>query len=261
MSHSLVRPTKIEWVLPNPKLYWADNWTGGIVSKSVKKIAKNLDTILDANKLTPELSQLDEAKYRDWHDFYQARMVEQRHRVIATPDWFADISQQKKYSQLMLVNYKVQQSSIAGSIWGVQNSKIVHIFKASHRLATGNQQNSSLGTVMELFFLRYALQHSFDQVSAGTSQNAFGYLNTLGYLASKLKLGYFPRASALAEQSAIFPALADTPMLWFLNQDPIGAAVYPSKESLNSELLIYLDRIGVSTQLMTNGIVSIVHGY
>jgi hypothetical protein len=201
---SLSRPTKIEWIFANP----TSEWQTEIKSKSIRKLATDLDQILSSSTITIELLPLTAELYTDWLQYYSEKMIEQGHDVIAKFEWYTSRSQEER---TLFLNRFYQAGKIVGATITSITKDNVHTqhFKASERLDISNHKNSSLGTIIDLVFIKTAVENKAKIISSSTSRNSFGYFNTIGYLGFKLKLGYQPSLPANAEYEPTMPVSPD----------------------------------------------------
>lgn len=237
-----IRPTKLLWVFPKPENQ--ANWIQNIPSKSVRHLYAQLDTILHDSNLKIAVSSLTEEAYRDWHVYYEKAMVEQKHDVIAKPEWYRD----KKHalSKIWILTVLDQDGKRVGaSIFSVDDLGVfTHHFKASDRVELRGPDNTSLGILLELLYLRFAFEHNPSTVTSGLSRNGFGYFNSVGYLASKLRIGYIPTAASNRPWDREF-LYHDSQSLtiWFAQRDKdLVALVFPSKQKLPGEIQTYFQR-------------------
>lgn len=249
MSDSKInRPTKLLWLLPTPTP--GQHWSQVIPSKSVRHLAKQKEQLLESSGITYEIVPLTEPFYLEWHEFYARTMREQNHDVIAAPDWFSQKKDQ--VSALYLLDFRLQDTGerVGASVVS-QNFEGVftHSFKASKRVDIQGPSNASLGLLIELVFVEFALDQQATRISSGVSRNAFGYFNTIGYLASKLRMGYLPQAAPNRPWDSELPKLNESsPTLWFIpknDQSALTLVAFPTIQILTPEILTYLNRLQI----------------
>jgi hypothetical protein len=213
----LYRPIKLLWNFPTVTA--GTTWIDCLQSKSVRKQARQIPALLDRCGITTTFSPLTDSLYTQWHEFYTKTMQSLGHDNIATPEWFA---LKKDAYELFWVCTFYKNDEVVGNSLITQNSAgvITHQFKATSRLELISEQNFSLGTLMELVFLEFAFSHSPTAVTSGSSRNGFGYFNSLGYLTSKLRVGYTPTAIEQQGSDHTLPQRTPTtPTIWFIQQD------------------------------------------
>jgi len=239
----LKRPTKLEWIYPSVAV--DQSWDSRIISKSSRKIATRLDEILAENKLVVTLKLLDATSFQEWLPYYSQKMTEQNHSVIATPAWI-----EQKLSDAVavyLIDFAQNGVRIGTSVFSVTaQDKYIEHFKASDRLHISNLKNASLGTVIDLYYLRHAMTSHASVVSSGSSRNGFGFYNNLGYLAFKIKLGYRPVIAEVAEFDENFEYDSEQACIWFATQDQQQLEVMMrKKELINQEMSSLIDLLNL----------------
>ena len=238
----MIRPSKILWVFPKPE---ADaDWTNKIPSKSVQRLARKTKSLLQQAGISIDVVPLTESLYQEWHAYYAKTMLSQDHEVLAAPEWF--IERRMELPPIWLMDFRKNGERVGASIIsGRSNGVFSHHYKASDRLLIPGPDNTSLGGLMELYFLDYAFSQSPRQVNSGRSRNAFGFYNTLGYLAAKLRMGYIPELDRSHPWDDEFLRKSEqTPTIWFVereNKIPI-AWIFPTIGVLSGELKTYFDR-------------------
>ena len=247
-----LRPTKILWVFPKPNE--GQSWTEKIPSKSLKKQAQRVDALFEQNNIvfTQKLLSLEE--YVDWLRYYEHIMKSQDHDVIAKPDWF-----EKKHDVLKtiwLLDFCEKESGrrLGGSIVSESfDGTFTHHFKASERIYVSGLSNASLGSLMELKYLQFAFSHDPNKVTSGLSRNAFGYYNTIGYLLSKLKIGYLPFPyQDYPYDSEFLRKDSSTNIAWIvIAEDVISLLLFPTIEKFEAVLFTYLDRLHIPYALLS----------
>lgn len=215
-----------------------------ILSKSLRKQAGQLGELLEATAITWQALPLTQERFLEWQQFYEQRMLAQDHRVIAQPEWFSTVGTKKQ--QLWLLEFKQGADAVGGAVVSRDDvDTITQHFKASDRIDISNHSNTSLGSLMELCFLQFAHDQQPRLVSSGRSRNAFGFHNTLGYLTSKLRMGYRPEPAPGFEHDHTFERHSDTtPTAWLVlnEQKTIVLLLSPSPDYFDGELLTYAQR-------------------
>lgn len=205
----LQRPEKLLWLYPQGVTEPLDH----LNSSSLRKFLAKAEELLSDNHITWEVKTLDEAGFTQWLSYYQSKMDENEFSTIADIAWF-----QKRLAE----GYQIQglwflkgEQLVASGILRVKDTEeVVLAFKASDRLELGGKANSSIGAVVDYCFLQYAVDQGFGRISAGRSRNAFGVINSIGYLDFKLRFGYLPHPDPTS------PLLVEAPV------DEQGRAVF-----------------------------------
>ena len=236
------RPKKVLWIFP--KLDSHQQWTDQLSSKSLRNLAAHSHQILKKQQITYQALPLTEAIYAKWHVFYTDMMQQLDHDVIASPTWFQERKDALK--KICLLEFRQNDILVGGSIITCDfENTWNHNFKASMRNILFSERNASLGTLMEFIYLEYVFANNAKQVTSGLSRNGFGYFNTLGYLASKLKMGYSPFASPdnIHDQEYLIQS-PKTLTAWFVfdQYNNRHILLYPKISLFPSELLTYLQR-------------------
>lgn len=181
----LLRPEKLVWTYPQGVTEPLDH----LRSSSLRKFLAKAETLLSDAHITWEIVPVTQAGFLEWLVYYQSKMEENEFSTIADLGWY-----EKRIKEGYLIFglwFKKAGQLVASGILRVKNTEeIVLAFKASDRLELGTMANSSIGAVVDFCFLQYAIEQGFERISAGRSRNAFGVINTLGYLDFKLRLGY-----------------------------------------------------------------------
>ncbi len=187
-TYGIARPEKVIWRCPAGLV----DPLAGIKSKSLKQFLTSADSILETAQITWKYHTLTDQEFLDWLPYYKTKMAENDYEIIASPEWL----QKKREQQLEIEGlffYKNDQLVGSGIFTRDKLEKATFAFKASDRIDLTNKQNSSLGSIIDFFFIREMVKQQVKIISAGRSRNAFGVINTLGYLDYKLRLGYEPQ--------------------------------------------------------------------
>ncbi len=187
VSYQILRPEKIRWhfhLIEN-------NILASLKSKSLKKFLAKYDSIIKDNNLSVEHKILDTESFEKWLEYYRRKMLENNYDIIASTDWYDDRTK-KGLSIEGLFFYQNSKLVGSGIITRNSNEQATFAFKASERIDLGNDENSSIGAMIDYLFLKFAVDSKTKIISAGQSRNAFGVINTYGYLDYKFKLGYLP---------------------------------------------------------------------
>jgi hypothetical protein len=245
-NHDFIHPTKILWVFPAPEP--ESPWETNIPSKTVRNVYKNLDTILADSRIQIDIQELTTERYIAWHTYYARIMKSQDHEVLAGIDWFE--RRTLELDKIWIIEATGTNNDIlGGSIISVDtNGVFTHHFKATERISIAGPANTSLGILLEFLYLRFAFQNDPQKVTSGLSRNGFGFFNTLGYLASKLRMGYVPHeANDRPWDNEFLVKESAEPTIWFIKRDthPLVAWVHPNADKLPSEIKTYFERLHI----------------
>jgi hypothetical protein len=186
--YQLTRPEKIYWLYPQ-----STDLLGEIKSKSLRKYLSNADESMRNNNLRIEYKTLSEDEYKEWLIFYDEKMTEHGYDHLANLDWYhRKMEAQQKVEGVFLY----QSDKLVGTgifiRWAEDGKeKATFAYKASERVELP-EKNSSIGALLDYFYLKTMIDQKVDVISAGHSRNNFGVINTLGYLDYKLSFGYHP---------------------------------------------------------------------
>ena len=233
--HNLTKPEKVKW-----KFNLKESVLSSILSKSTRKVLKKTDEVLARNNISYEYKELSEQDFTDWLYFYEAIMQENNFRIIASLE---------KYHQYISDNKIVhglffyQDGDMVGSAVFLRDNNDFNLaFKASKKISLAGQQNTSLGIMIDYLFLEYAHQQGAENIYSGRSGNAFGVLNTYGYLEFKLKMGYVPTLpdDVLTESTVEKPETTPVSFVAKHNDELIFVTVSAPEELLNTSFTNYL---------------------
>lgn len=225
-----IRPERILWKFPLPAdTQDPDAWIAHIASKSTRAWARKLDEMLQLGGLEYEITPLTAEKYADWYTFYVPTMIAQKHDVLAKPEWFE--LRRPVYQEIYILEVRrvADQVRVGASIltekvgrkWGKP-------YRASERVDVPGVKNFSLGALLDLLAMRFMFSHHPAEVNSGTSRNAFGHFNNLGYLAYKLKIGYKPWFNPELPASDTWPqTTTETLTAWFMIEEPVPSVQQP----------------------------------
>jgi hypothetical protein len=186
-SHGISRPEKIRWVFPSG----VDPATQ-LKSESLRKFLNKAEVHLEANNITWSYQPIDQATFESWLPFYRTKMTESGFRVIADEAWYK--TKVEAGVQIFGLFFHQQGQLVASGVVTYEPQfNALHLnFKATDRLNLSGRSNSSIGALVDYFFLKQAHQQACTIITSGQSRNAFGVYNTLGYLDFKLRLGFQP---------------------------------------------------------------------
>lgn len=197
-ERTVYRPEKITWRLSEPNT----EPIAHLKSKGLRKFLSRSDELLAQKDITHAYKALSADEFSAWLPYYQEKMSENSYEILATPDWYQDRTAKGLTIEGI---FFYQNNKLVGSGIFTRDGleKATFAFKASDRLDLSNDANSSLGAVIDYFFLKTMIEKGVKIISAGRSRNAFGVINTLGYIDYKLRFGYQPQpdlTSAMFEE-------------------------------------------------------------
>ena len=233
-EHNIVRPEKVIWRIPEFSRTTVEALEL-IKSSSQKKFLQNIDEILIQNQITWELVEVDKQRFLEWLPYYEARMSEHEYRILADEQWYdTRISEGKKIEGMFFYQ---NDTIICSGMFLIENTaKATFAFKASDRIDLTSKSNSSIGSVIDYFFLKEMLQRGIPIISAGKSRNAFGVHNTFGYLEYKLRFGYYPFFEEGATQETEVPVSEDGSVAFFAQENSVQKLFYIHPAGITKEL-------------------------
>jgi len=185
--YGLLRPEKIVWRFPN-----APDVMNTIKSKSLISFLKKSKQILDKNELAINFVNFNKKMFLDWLPYYQAKMKENNYELLASGEWY-DKKIEKGLSVHGIMMY--QKNELVGSlIFTKRHTDFCSIaFRASDRIDLNTGSKGSIGALLDYAFYKDMTEQKIEIISAGTSRNAFGVINTLGNFNYKLRFGLIPQ--------------------------------------------------------------------
>ncbi len=246
-----VRPQRIRWYYHGDR----DQCFAGIRSKSLRKFVLRAEENLAANGIRWQYEQLTRQNYLDWLPFYKTRMNARNHDLLASPQWYDEKIAEGKIIRGLFF-YK--QNLLVGT--GIVSQKGTELatlaFKASELLSLSSQSNSSLGSLIDYFFIRACCQEQVATISGGRSYNAFGAQTTLGYLEFKTNF-YEPVYIPGEELLTTIPAAT-------AGQPGVAAYVLSGPTTATLRLFVASDTLSteqLEKQYGTPGIERLLHPY
>lgn len=232
--HHLKRPEKIVWRIPGVRTPSASA-LDLIKSTSQRKFLRTIDAVLEINGITWKLISLSKQQFLDWLPYYETRMLELDFRTLATEAWYEARVQAGK--EIWGMFFYQQEKLVCSGIFVIEGTKkATFAFKASDRIDLTNKQNSSIGSVIDYFFIREMMQRGIHTLSAGQSRNAFGVYNTLGYLEYKLRFGYEPLIGEGIPCEYSVPLSEDSSVVFFASHQEKLQLTYIHAEALRKEI-------------------------
>jgi hypothetical protein len=231
----LWRPQKVSWIFP----YDADRpIIDQIKSKSTRKFLRSVDQKIADEGIRIEYESCSREDFNEWLTLYVARSIEKNFRIVASIEWF----EQKKIEGRRVERIFAYRGDtlIGGKIITVDQDGVVRsAFKTSVPLESWSAHNASLGIALDYLYLReYAVRRP-TLMTAGSSQNLFGVLNSVGYLVFKLRIGYLPEVAPQNENFAqSFEVPTDRDTYFFLSED----------DSMDSKVSLYCHKSQAETK-------------
>lgn len=185
-SFNLTRPEKIRWIFPTQ-----GDVLEHLKSKSLVAFLRTVDQDLTANDITYVFKDITEQEYQEWLPFYAQKMSEQQHQILAKSETYQQKRAEGKQLQGLFF-YQHGQLVGSGIIIRIGTQEAHLAYKASDRLELSNKPNSSLGSVIDYFFLVEMKKEGVNLITGGRSRNQFGVSTTIGYLDFKLRFGFTP---------------------------------------------------------------------
>jgi hypothetical protein len=208
--HQILRPEKVIWQFPAGVEPLAQ-----IKSKSLRKFLTKAEECLETNDISWKFTLMSAEDFAAWLPYYQAKMAENDFQVIANEAWYQE-KQAANIEVWSLCFYQDTTLVASGIISCNPKTKTTQLhFKASDKLELSGSSNSSLGAIVDYFFLRWAYQENYLTITSGRSRNAFGVFNNIGHLDFKLKFGYTPHIDPTISLVSSVPFEGEKPVLFF----------------------------------------------
>lgn len=208
-QYQVIRPDQVTWT----SVVEGENFIESLRSKSLKKFLRNLDEVLSAHSITYELCVVSAEQFSEWLSFYEAEMENRSYRVIANQEWYEKRTSQGKIIEGLFLSQNGELVG-AGIISRNEKEKASLAFKASKKISISSVSNGNLGSVIDYLFITQMHQLGVQEISGGISRNAFGVLNTLGYLEYKTKF-YTPSAAQTAKETQEVPLTPEGDVLFY----------------------------------------------
>lgn len=187
---NIQRPERVtyDFPLPNPS-----NLINHIKSKSLRSFLSNSDEVLAKNNIEWKYENLTKQKFLEWLPYYKEKMGEHNYVVRAKEEWYQE---EIKKGHLLKGLFFYQKKRLVGSgIFVLHGNTANFAYKASDRISVSSMKSSSFGSIIEFMFLKLVAESGIYTTASNKSRNAFGVINTLGYLDYKLRFGYKIRPS------------------------------------------------------------------
>ncbi len=183
---NVFRPEKICW---QSILQPGQDVLSSFPSKSTRKFLQKSDEIKHSLGVTSEISQANREDFESFFQFYTKTMIDQNHSVLLSVEWYGQkLLEQKK---VYILQYFLGRERIGAGLMVESQQRVSFAYKAHIHMEFPGSGNMSIGSLMEYDFLRFGQElRGSRSLSSGSARNAFGALNTYGYLASKLRFGY-----------------------------------------------------------------------
>ena len=209
----ITRPEKIIWRIPDSVRTTQDPF-GVLKSKSMRSFLRSVEATLAEQSITWTLQELSRDEFAHWLEYYKAKMTELDYSIIASLEWYDKRVADGKIVEGMF--FRQNMELVCTGIFVIEGTqKATFAFKASDRLELSSKENSSIGSVIDFFFIREMMQKGITVISAGKSRNAFGVFNTIGYLDYKFRFGYMPHNSETIPQLQTVPLPENGIVLFF----------------------------------------------
>mgnify|MGYP006266050495 CR=1 FL=1 len=232
----LIRRKRVQWIFDGNRT----DIISSLRSKSLRKFLTKAENLLAEQGITWDIKPISVQEYAEWLPFYEQHMKLLNHDLLAKPDWYEKKIAEGK--EVVGIFFR-KDTKLVGSGIAVQTAKkfISFAYKASDFISLSSQSNSSLGSVIDYMYLKYACTNGFETISGGRSYNAFGVETTLGYLEFKTNF-YVPVLSETEEvtHSVPLPENPEKPVLFYgekLDQPLIPALCILTKTPLTEEQL------------------------
>lgn len=205
----ITRPDRVTWTAELDGGSFIDS----LRSKSLRKFLRGVDQVLTAHRIHWEYREVSKEAFIEWLTFYETEMEDRSYRVIANIDWYEKRTAQGKSIEGIFLTQDGQVVG-AGIISRSGQEKASLAFKASKKISISSMSNGNLGSVIDYLFITQMHSLGVTEVSGGISRNAFGILNTIGYLEYKTKF-YAPSPARTAEVTQEVPLSTQGDVLFY----------------------------------------------
>ena len=197
---NIQRPEKILYHL---SISTFKNFFDSLKGERLKSFLLRIDEILEKNNIVYEYVDLTEEKYLEWLPYYEAKMNEHGHELIATKEWYKEETR-KGFSIKALFFYR-DKKMVGSGIMAFKENKVFLAFRATDRITISHKSFGNLGCVTDFIRLRLICKEGNIKTVINRSRNIFGGDTTLGYLEFRLRFGYKPRPNLGADFSDTVP--------------------------------------------------------
>lgn len=184
---NLQRPEHVVWRFDQKLPTALEN----IQSKSLRSFLSKTDQVLAEQHIEYVYQPVDRETFAKWLNFYRAQMESNEYDVLANLDWYDHRIQNGRVIEGVFF-YRDGEMVGSGIITKTGSEKATLALKASQRIDISNHKNASLGAMIDYLFLNEMVKQQIPIISGGKSRNAFGVINTLGYVEYKMRFGFKP---------------------------------------------------------------------
>lgn len=185
----LFKPQKVSWIYP---LESKKSVLENIQSRHARKFLSGLNEFLTNHQLEVSTGICSPAEYEKFLQLYHERVTARGFESIANLDWYKTKEKEGKSIEKLFI--KQNGVLVGGKIITVIDKQIRSSYKASIQLPIFQKlRNASLGLILDYLMLEHYIKTKPALLTAGTSRNLFGVINTIGYLVFKLRIGYLPK--------------------------------------------------------------------
>ncbi len=241
----LWRPQKISWIY---SVTSNKSVLENIQSKNARKFLRGIDDFLKDNHFEISAGICSRAEYEEFLQLYNERVDARGFESIANLGWYKAKEREGKTVEKLFI--KQNGVLVGGKIITVIDGQIRSSFKASLQLPIFQKiHNSSLGLILDYLMLEHYIKRNPRLLTAGSSRNLFGVINTVGYLIFKLRMGYqpmvinpdttFEQSTPTPNQPVWFTFLSQTPKInqplnLFCSGDSSEVPLLPELQKLTS---------------------------
>jgi hypothetical protein len=212
-SYNIVRPEKVTWIFPP-----THDVLASIKSKSLRSFLKRGEALMQEQGIRWEYRPLSEQDFFDWLPYYEEKMKENGFDILANKNTYQEkIAAGSTVEGLFFYRNQKMIGSIILTRKG--NEYVALNFKASDKLDIFPGGRSSIGALIDYIFLKVMSEQEIKLITGGSSRNAFGVINKIGYLDSRLRTGF----EVIQKEDVAFldfvPLAADRSVLFFGMRD------------------------------------------
>lgn len=222
----LFRPQKVSWIYP---LESKKSVLENIHSKHAIKFLSGLNEFLTNHQLEVSTGVCSRTEYEEFLQLYNERVAARGFESIANLEWYKTKEREGKSIEKLFI--KQSGVLVGGKIITVIDKQVRSSYKASVQLPIFQKpRNASLGLILDYLMLEHYIKTKPTLLTAGTSRNLFGVINTIGYLVFKLRIGYLPK---VINPNTTFEQSTPTP-----NQ-PVWFTFLSQTTKINNNLNLY----------------------
>lgn len=182
--YAISRPEKIKWTFQT-----TNDVLGKIKSKSLRTFLKRADVLMQERNIRWEYSIMTKEEFLAWLPFYKEKMEENDFDIFAYPEWW-DIKQTEG-KIVEKIFFFMDEKLVGTTLFTRKGTETASLcFKASDHVNIFPGGRGSLGAIIDYYYLKLMCEKQVKDINGGRTRNMFGVTHTLGYLDSRLRIGF-----------------------------------------------------------------------